>query len=359
MNGRLPALLLFALCANGCDRAPVSATPAPSLHDLRVLGSHNSYKRALPGALLHFVAADDPGRARAIDYSHDSLESQLDSGLRQLEIDVLADPEGGRFSTPFARRWLARHGQDIGVRDGFDHRALSSPGLKVLHIPDIDVFTHCATFVLCLQSIRRWSDENPGHLPLFVLINVKESGAAIDGAVQPIVFGSAEYDALDREILSVWPRERLIVPADVVRPGKSLRDSVLEHGWPSIDASRDKLVFVFDGNARQSDAYRGNRPSLGNRIMFAAVDESKDEAAILVINDPVGEQARIRTLVDRGFIVRTRADADFDETPAEMKTRFRAAVSSGAQIVSSDFYAGSPNSERAGYAVDSFRGERK
>lgn len=352
-------MFLFAVCASGCERPPGLETAAPSLHDLQVLGSHNSYKRALPEALVRFVAADDPDRARAIDYSHNSLESQLDGGLRQLEIDVLADPKGGKFSTPFARRLLARHDHDIGVRDGFDEQALLSPGLKVLHIPDIDVFTHCASFVSCLRSIRRWSDDNPGHLPLFILINVKESGAAIDGGVQPIVFGPAEYDTLDEEILSVWPRERLIVPADVIRPGKSLRDSVLEHGWPSIEASRDKLAFIFDGNTRQSDAYRRNHPSLEDRIMFAAVDESKDEAAILVINDPVEEQARIRALVDQGFIVRTRADADFDETPAEMRTRFNAAVSSGAQIISSDFYAGSPNSERVGYAIESFHGGRK
>ena len=346
----LPVLL--ALFAGGGESRTVVPASASSINDLRILGSHNSYKRALPDALLRFVAADDPDRAQSIDYSHYSLESQLDGGLRQLEIDVLADPHGGKFSTPFARRLLARHDYDVGVPDGFDRQALMVPGLKVLHIPDIDVFTHCATFVSCLQTIRRWSDNNPGHLPLFILINVKESGADIDDGVQPIVFGRAEYDALDEEILSVWPRDRLVVPADIVQPGRTLRESVLAHGWPSIEASRGKLIFIFDGNTRQSDSYREGHPSLANRVMFAAVHESQDEAAILVVNDPVAEQARIRGLVDQRFIVRTRADAGFDETPEEMDTRFLAALSSGAQIISSDFYAGSPNAERVGYSVE-------
>lgn len=353
MKGRLLVVLVLSLC--GCERTPAPDTPLQTLHDLQVLGSHNSYKRALPEELLGFVASADPDRARAIDYSHRSLASQLDSGLRQLEIDVLADPAGGKYSSPFAQQFLAGYGYEIGTDDGFDAAALSAPGLKVLHVPDIDVFTHCATFVGCLQSIRRWSDGNPDHLPLFILINVKESPALIENGVEPIVFGETEYAGLDREILSVWPRERLIVPADIIRPGKSLRESVLQHGWPPISESRGKLVFIFDGDVRQSDTYRKQQPSLGDRVMFAAVDASQEAAAILVVNDPVREKARIRALVDQGFIVRTRADAGFDESPSEMKARLEAAISSGAQIISTDFYSGSPNSERIGYAVEPFQ----
>ena len=132
----------------------------------------------------------------------------------------------------------------------------------------------------------------------------------------------------------------------------TLRESILAHGWPSIDESRDKLVFVFDGNVRQSDVYRRGHPSLAGRIMFAAVHESLAEAAIMVVNRPGDEQARIRRLVDQGFIVRTRADAGFNETPAEMRARFEAAMVSGAQLISTDFYTGSPNSKRSGYSID-------
>jgi len=41
--------------------------------------------------------------------------------------------------------------------------------------------------------------------------------------------------------------------------------------------------------------------------------------------------------VDKGFIVRTRADADGREVEAEDYRRSRAAIESGAQIVSTDY----------------------
>ena len=348
---RMPLLLVAAslgLCACATDRPP----EARSLNELRLLGSHNSYKCAIPPDLLRHIASHDPGRARAIDYSHRSIASQLDSGLRQLEIDVLADAEGGRYLHPLAERYLSDRGRRIGIDDGFDRRALAMPGFKVLHIPDIDVFTHCAALSACLRQIRDWSDGNPRHLPVFILINVKETPAPIDGGVRPVVFGEAEYDALDAAILRAWPEERLLTPGDVVHGGMSLRESVLGPGWPSVEESRGKLIFVFDGNARQTDIYRRGHPSLRGRVMFAAVDPALPEAAIVVANDPVGDGQRIAELVATGFIVRTRADADFDETPAEMRARYEAAVASGAQLISSDFYAGSPNAERSAYSIN-------
>ena len=347
----LAAALAAGLLTGVFGCADTRHAAAPSLHELQLLGSHNSYKRALPAPLLRYLQTHDPDRARAIDYSHHSLASQLDGGLRQLEIDVLLDAEGGRYASPFAERYLGERGHSIGTDDGFDRNALLEPGLKVLHIPDIDIFSHCAAFLDCLMQIRDWSDRNPAHLPIFVLINVKETAAPLPGAVQPAVFASADYDRIDAEILSVWPRRRLVTPSDVIRPHMTLRESVVNHGWPAVDASRGKLIFIFDGNARQADEYRHGHPSLEGRIMFAAVEESLPEAAIMVVNEPVRDRQRIRSLVDRGFIVRTRADADLDESPAEMRRRYEAAVASGAQIISTDFYAGSPNAERTGYSI--------
>ena len=47
---------------------------------------------------------------------------------------------------------------------------LLSPGLKVLHFPDIDYRTHYYTFTDALNAVKAWSDQNPNHIPIFILI---------------------------------------------------------------------------------------------------------------------------------------------------------------------------------------------
>ena len=84
--------------------------------------------------------------------------------------------------------------------------------------------------------------------------------------------------------------------------------------------------------------------------MFASVPENDPEAAILVINDPVTDRQKIWELISEGFIVRTRSDAGY-QTIEQMRRQYGAAVSSGAKIISSDYYQGSPNAERRGYAI--------
>jgi len=348
---RISTAVLILLIAGCVEIDDADSDHVATLNEIAILGSHNSYKREIPREFYTFLEQRSASAARAINYSHYSIASQLDGGLRQLEIDVVADSEGGLFEKPFAATYLEAQGVDVGEQQGFYQSALRRPGFKVLHIPDIDIFTHCATFEGCLGEIYAWSNAHKNHLPIFILINAKESGAgAVDG-VLPIRFNPELYDELDKAITAVVPRHKLIVPDDIRGEADSLKQAVTTTGWPTIDESLGKLVFIFDGSGSQADVYRTNHKSLRDRIMFAAYEESQDEAAIMVINDPLSEQARIQNLVKQGFIVRTRSDAGLNETPMEMRQRFEAARSSGAQIISSDFYRGSPNAQRIGYEV--------
>jgi hypothetical protein len=54
----------------------------------------------------------------------------------------------------------------------YDAGPMGSPGLKVMHVPDIDYRSVCATFRACLEEVRAWSDRNPDHLPLLVMMNL-------------------------------------------------------------------------------------------------------------------------------------------------------------------------------------------
>ncbi|MEM9374190.1 MAG: Ca2+-dependent phosphoinositide-specific phospholipase C, partial [Planctomycetota bacterium] len=82
-----------------------------------------------------------PDVAPTLDYSHIPLTEQFASqGIRQIELDLFYDPEGGLYAN---RQALTFFGEDpaSGVP------ALSEPGLKVLHVQEIDYETSCFTFV--------------------------------------------------------------------------------------------------------------------------------------------------------------------------------------------------------------------
>ncbi len=70
--------------------------------------------------------------------------------------------------------------------------------------------------------------------------------------------------------------------------------------------------------------------------MFANAEPGTPEAAILIRNDP--KQAGITDLVRKGYIVRTRADAETWEARVNDRSRFEAACRSGAQIITTDYY---------------------
>ena len=65
----------------------------------------------------------------------------------------------------------------MGKEPGPDPNAdgqLASPGLKVLHIQDVDFRTRASTFVDALKQIRAWSQANRRHVPILILVELKD-----------------------------------------------------------------------------------------------------------------------------------------------------------------------------------------
>lgn len=113
--------------AAGSDRTTsTAAAPPVRLNELQVLGSHNSYHLRPEQAVLDGVSAINPALAAEIDYEHLPLTAQLeDHGIRQLELDVYADPDGGRFAERPAL-------EIVGLPTASGEPALDEPGFKVL-----------------------------------------------------------------------------------------------------------------------------------------------------------------------------------------------------------------------------------
>jgi hypothetical protein len=309
--------------------------PKLRMNDLQAVGSHNSYKQAIPVPELALIAAYNEQSARSLDYSHLSLTTQLEMGMRQIELDILYDPEGGRYADPLLPRQAAR---SYGALP-YDASAMHVPGFKVLHAQDIDVRSNCATWIRCLQEIKDWSDANPSHVPILIMFNAKEGGSAYPGVQEALDFTVDAYRELDSETLSVFPAARIIKPDDVRGDYASLREAVLAGNWPTLESARGKVFFALDEGAEKVRRYMDGRQSLEGLPLFVnSIDESQDHAAYFTINNPGKDQQRIRSAVQAGFLVRTRADANTLEARINNTERREAAFNSGAQYISTDYY---------------------
>jgi hypothetical protein len=308
------------------------------MNDVQVIGTHNSYKLALPPDELAAHRAVDRAGADSIDYSHRPLREQLDLGLRSLELDVYHDPEGGRFLKPPGAH---RNGYAQPSWTADELREMRRPGFKVMHLSDIDFRSSCVSLRACLAIVRDWSRAHPRHVPIMLLINPKD-GRSGPGAVQPLPFDARAFDALDAELREVFGTDQLIVPDQVQGDHPTLRDAVLAGRWPLLGDARGKVLFVLDDEPRKVALYRGARRSLEGRVMFVNTDEASPAGAYLTLNDPVAEQARIVSAVAAGYIVRTRADADTREARSGDTRRREAAFRSGAQVISTDYPQADP-----------------
>jgi hypothetical protein len=308
------------------------------------VGTHNSYKLAVPPEEMAAMVAARGQAALGLDYGHRPLAQQLDAGARQLEIDIVADPQGGRYAKP-----LTVFGGGA-VLTPATAAAMAKPGFKTLHMPDVDFRSSCVTFVACLSEVKAWSDAHRDHVPILILINAKEGQASLPGGVVPLPFTEALFDALDAEVRSVFGEDRLITPDQVRGKAPTLREGVLAKGWPKLAEARGKVFFALDENPAKVAIYRGQRASLEGRAMFVNTDEASPAAAYLTLNDPIAQKDRIAAAVKAGFIVRTRADADTWAARRGDIAQRSAALTSGAQYISTDYIWADPRFA-GGYTV--------
>ncbi len=318
------------------DRQPINAVvlrKCVDINQIQVIGSHNSYKQPVTPGVLAALFGFDRTLAESLEYSHLPFAEQFsDQGVRQIELDVFADPDGGLFADRVLLDALALTNETPP--------ALLEPGFKTLHVQEIDFNSHCLAFVECLQQVEDWSTAHPGHLPITILVELKDDAIPDPlglGFVQPLPIGPADLDALDAEIRSVFDRHQLITP-DRVRGGYgTLEDAVLAGNWPTLRQARGDVMFVMDNGGSYRTDYLDGHPSLEGRPIFTNALPGDDDAAFVKVNNPIGNVGYIQNLVAAGYVVRTRADSPTDQARSGDTTQRDAALESGAQWVSTDY----------------------
>jgi hypothetical protein len=351
IGGGMGELALAIWC---CSSSAMSLAGEPRLNQIQVIGGHNSYHIAPRPAVMELIAAAGHRRAESLDYSHRPLAEQLSQqGIRQIELDVYADPKGGLFAAPKARALVRERGKDPGPDPNQDGR-LNDPGLKVLHVPDVDFLSSAPTFVDALRQVRAWSRANPRHVPILIQVELKED--SVRGlSTKPVRFGRAEIAAVDAEILSVFRKGEILIPDRVRGRFDTLPAAINAQGWPTLDEVRGLVMFALDNEGKLRDLYVDGHPALRGRVMFASVAPGRPEAAWFKINDPVRDFDKIQQLVRNGFLVRTRADADTRQARANDVSQRDKAMASGAQFISTDYPQ--PDRRFSDYAVR-FPGQR-
>jgi hypothetical protein len=333
--------LLATLVALYCiDLTSAQSTEKIRLNQIQVLGSHNSYKLPMDEALLEALRKSKPEDALSLDYGHAPMPDQLDMGLRALELDVVSDPAGGLLAKPRGLQ-LVREAKAVPMPYDPQGKMLQ-PGLKVLHVPDFDFRSSVLTFKDALLELRQWSEAHPGHLPIVVTMNAKESDRPCEGCVATPRFDKTAFDAWDAEIRSILPPTKLLTPDNVRGSYPSLESAVLAHAWPTLNESRGKFLFVLDERGPKQKIYTDGHPSLKGRVMFVDAAPGNPEAAVLILNEPVELMSRIQWAVRAGYLVRTRADAETKEARKNDYSRWQAALASGAHIISTDYYRPEP-----------------
>ncbi|AXK32200.1 hypothetical protein DVA86_05565 [Streptomyces armeniacus] len=304
------------------------------LNQVQAMATHNSYHREVSFAEQKLMEAHDPN-FRTLLYSHASLPRQVErQRVRGIELDVFPDPQGGLYADP-----LIRKSAQLPPLTDPDWR---KPGFKVLHWADFDYQTSCVTLKGCLTQVKEWSDRQPGHVTVPILLELKQTDPRLEerGGAKSPPWDTAMLDALDAEIRTVFPDEDTVTADDIRREGQTLEQSVLEHGWPKVSESRGKAMFLMDNDDQKlQDAYRaGGRESLQGRVLFTDSEPGRPDAAFTKVNDPTGaNKAVIQDLVKRGYYVRTRSDVPLDQASSGDTRMLTDALESGAQMVSTDF----------------------
>ncbi|OMP75601.1 phosphatidylinositol-specific phospholipase C1-like protein [[Flexibacter] sp. ATCC 35208] len=301
------------------------------LNKVQSIGSHNSYKIAIDPKVMEVIRQHAGEGAKGLEYTHISLEQQLDLGLRGLELDVYADSAGGKYLHPFVL-------EQLGLKPVYNTDVMKEPGFKVFHMQDVDVNSNCPTFKIALEQLKNWSNAHPDHSPVFITMNAKDEISKRPEFTKPEPFTPAVYERLDKEIIDYLGKDKLITPDDIHGKDKTLEAAVLKGHWPTVGQAKGKFIFILDEKDPKMSDYMQGHPSLKGRVLFVNAPAGKPEAAIMIINDVIKDQELIKQMVAKGYIVRTRADADTKEARTNDYTRYKAACESGAQIITTDYY---------------------
>lgn len=275
-------------------------------NEVSFLGTHNSYQKECVLArqkLFRDASTVTFGlvKAEKAKFSADYLTDQLNLGVRSVELDV-----------------------ETVVSDGKTSFVCS-------HAPVLDSPTHCYDFALALKEIKLWSDANPNHLPVTIIIEPKK----VFIPDKNMRYFSCAYANELGEQAKLTFGDTLITPADMMGNHSSLKEMREADGWMTLSETRGHVMLLLH-DTTVTDKYIAQDTSIKSQVMFPMLrydSRDKDYASFLLINKPKDIQTQADEVLEKNLIIRTRSDnyGSYKETDSQI------ALNSGAQIVSTDY----------------------
>ena len=96
----ISAIALTAVLAVSPAVRAQAADATLKLNQIQVIGTHNSYHAGIAPNESKLWQAKHADAYKGLDYQHQPLPQQFDSGVRQIELDVYADTKGGLYAHP-------------------------------------------------------------------------------------------------------------------------------------------------------------------------------------------------------------------------------------------------------------------
>ena len=184
-------------------------------------------------------------------------------------------------------------------------------------------------------------------MPISFLFELKSEGPGLDKRIKHV--DAAGLDQLDGVLQSGFADGQIITPDMVARRIANASRCRHRPRLANLEASRGKVLFILHDDGQQRDLYTEQHPSLRGRLMFVRSDERRDDGATLVLDD--ADDPNIPRLAKLGFYIRTRADSGLRVAPPSQPARRDAAFASGADIISTDYPPGQPDTA-TGYVVE-------
>lgn len=236
------------------------------------------------------------------DFYSQTLTQQLNCGIRSLEMDIETFDRDGEIS------------------------------FTCMHSPYIEMTTSCYSFELAMKEIAMWSDNNPNHLPITIIIEPKEVFIPLEDMKFFNVDYAKEFDSVLRETLG----DKLFTPADMLRGYESFGAMRAADDWCEVEDMLGKvLILLHETNVTES--YIALDPSVKSQAMFPMLrmgDIERDCTSFIIANVPETVLENKQEAIDeKKIIVRTRAD----EFTVLTEERREQAFASGAQIISTDY----------------------
>lgn len=277
------------------------------LDKLSFLGTHNSYEShsvqnyvRFCNAMSNIVPSLLPAGTGTLD--QDSLTDQFNIGIRSIELDVEASKSDN--GTVF----------------------------RCMHNPPFTMTTNCYDFELALKEIVLWSDNNPGHLPITILLEPKKMGLPLGSLRNFGIKEAIEMDKCLRDNLG----EKLFTPGDMFRDYASFAEMRKADDWCEVNDLLGKVIVLLHKMDGVTTKYIALDPTLHTQAMFPTLrtTEAKEPyASYILANDPKYAKSFKVTAEKEHLIVRTRVDVH----PQYSAERRELALSCNTQIATTDF----------------------